>query len=366
MPLLTEFFDGVCAGISVLIAALSLLVGIAFREPMLRWHCATLLVGLLAQLPFVIPGMYLPAELWLLQLVLAAHTLQVVLGNAGAVRRPARIAQFLLWGLLALMLLRLVGLDGHMYALLPWVVITGWYLVRSWGQNRPWIYWIALGQLALGLQWFLVTLNTFQPYAKIMQVSLLPALAVFACATYIGMVWRSRILSENTLRIEARHRVDPLTGLSTAQRFTERLEDALLRSKSLGYTSALLLIRLQKPPGDDQEVVDAEGDILLAAQVISKCLRPQDVAARLSGNRFGVLAEGVRPQQGGQELATRILASALRGKAGSPGAAPLRFQMAVMEITNPQTDAAFFMQVLDNAMRQMVLQPDGPPIRTLS
>lgn len=366
MPLISEFYDGVFAGITVLIAVLSILVGTAFREPMLRWHCATLLVGLLAQLPFILPGIYLPAELWLLQLALAVRTLQVVFGNAGPVRRPARFANYLFFGLLALIALRLLGIDGHMYALLPWAAVTLWYAARSWGQSRPWIYWIAVGQLGLGLQWLLVTVNTFQPYAKIMQVTTLPALAVFACATYIGMVWRSRMLSENSLRVDARKRVDPLTGLATASIFTERVEGALLRSKSLGYTSALLLIRLQNPQADDLEADDTEALTLSAAQVISKCLRPQDVAARLSGSRFGVLAEGVRPQQGGQELATRILASALRDTANPAQGTPLRLQMVVIEITNPQTDAAFFMQVLENAMRQMALHPGGPPIRTLS
>lgn len=366
MPLLTEFYDGAFAGITALIALLSLLVGTAFREPMLRWHCATLLVGLLAQLPFMVPDLYLPAELWLLQLVLAVRTLKVVLGNAGAVRRPARFAGYLGWGLLALMPLQLVVPNAHIYALLPWALIAFWYVARSWSQSQPWIYWIAAGQLALAAQWLLVVANTFQPYAKIMQVSTLPALAVFALSAYIGMVWRSRTLSENNLRVEARKRVDPLTGLATMVKFTDRLEGALVRSKSLGYTSALLLVRLQPPKADDPNAQDTEALTLSAAQVISKCLRPQDLAARLSGNQFGVLAEGVRPQQGGQELATRILANALRGNADSPNEAPLRLQMAVIEITNPQTDAEFFMQVLNNAMRQMTLHPDGPPIRSLS
>lgn len=368
VPLMSEFFSGVFAGITVLVAAFSLLVGQAFREPMLRWHAATLAVGLLAQLPLAIPSLHSPAVLWLLQLVLALHTLAVVLGHGGAVRRPARSFSYLIWALAPLMLLRLAGLDLHLLALLPWLAITTWYLVRAWGQSRPWIYWLLIGQTALGIQWLLVGFNTIDPHAKIIQISTLPTLALFACATYIAMVWRSRLLSENSLRVEARERVDPLTGLATPRVFHERAESAVVRSKNLGYSSALLMLRLrgEERANADPDAGEPEAITLSAAQVISRCLRPQDVAARLGSNRFGVLAEGVNPEQGGQDLATRILAGGLRVNYADPMGKPLRFQIVVIEITNPQTDAGFFMQVLDNAMRQMMVHSDGPPIRTLS
>ena len=54
-----------------------------------------------------------------------------------------------------------------------------------------------------------------------------------------------------------------------------------------------------------------EAVLLAASRAIAGSLRSQDSAARLSGNRFAIMAEGIAEGTANQ-IATRILANGLR------------------------------------------------------
>ena len=362
---LSGAFNGVC----VLVLVLSLLIGYAYNERMLWWHAATLTLGLMAQ-GLSQGSNHLFAVLWFIQLALAAKALRKAIGTYGAMRQPATALH---WLSLIFVPLAVAGTGFGFLTenqlsllLLPWFAVTSWYLYRAWDIDKPWLAWLALGQLALLLQWLLWMslvpgLSDLDP-----PVGSLTALAVHAIATYIGMVWMSRLNSENTLRVEARERIDPLTGLSTPRVFFDRVDGAIIRSKNLSYACAMMLIRVENIEKimTEQRLDNAERVILAASRAIADTLRSQDSSARLAANRFGVMAEGIEPGDA-NNIATRILANGLRaGEWGLQGS-ELQFQIVLVELEKTDIRSpAVLLQLKDN-LRHMTEMGGSNRIRML-
>jgi GGDEF domain-containing protein len=363
------FLSGAFAGIAALIVLLSVLIGHTYRERMLWWHGATVGVALTSVLCDTTDLNMLAAPMRIFQVALATQTVRYMLGADGAVRVASRAATALLGALGLVMVLQYLWTPLCLLMFLPWLVVTFMYLRRAWGQGKPWIFWLAVGQLAWGLQW-LVWMYDFSAGSGPLRthVASLAALALAACGIYLSMVWRSRLLSENSLRAEARDTVDPLTGFVMPRIFLTQVNDAQVRSRALGYPSILLLVRLRNLEEIVQERAcdTSEPVVLAAAQAIASTLRPQDIGARVSGNRFGVLTEGVSMGRGTIDLATRIVAHGLcAGDFGLPGS-EMKFQIAGLEISGLSQNASELLNGLEDVLVTMAAHGAGPPIRILS
>ena len=366
------YLSGAFGGICLLMLVLSLLIAYAYSERMLWWHALTLAIAIPAQI-FASSSPRAYAALWVLQLAFAAQALRQAAGASGAMRRPAialRGVSLVLVVLVMLVVLGLSNLVGERYfslLLLPWGAVTGWYLLRSWNQCTPWIYWIALGQLALGAEWLLwASVMPGGPHVS-PAVGSLAALSAFAISTYIGMVWASRLSAENALRMQARERIDPLTGLAMPRVFFDRIEGALIRSRNMGYSCALMLIRVENIEKivADHKLDNSEAVILAASRAIASTLRSQDSAARLAGNRFGVIAEGIA-EGAANTLATKIMAHGLRAEEWGLRGSELQFQIALIEVSKAEKSSADLLGLLEELLRQMAEQAGGSRIRALA
>ena len=359
------YLNGAFGGICLLVLVLSLLVGYAYNERMLWGHAATLATATLAQtVGQNSPHLY--TALWMLQLALSAQALRQAAGASGAMRRPAVVLRIMSFVLVLLALSRLVSDSYFNLLVLPWLGVTGWYLLRSWRQCRPWIYWLVLGQTALGVQWLLWAPAIRVGHHMPAQVSGLAVLAAFAISTYIGMVWASRLNAENALRVEARERIDPLTGLAMPRVFFDRIDGAFVRSRNMGYACALMLIRVENIEKivADHQFDNNEAVVLAASRAIASTLRSHDSAARLAGNRFGVVAEGIA-KGAATTLATQILAHGLRAEEWGLRGSKLQFQIAIIEVSQPQYSPANLLGQLQELLREMAEQGGSNRIRTL-
>lgn len=372
MPDFPDFWiyaSGAFAGICMLVVVLGLIIGHAYDEHMLWWHSAGVAGALAAHLL----GTDYPASasaLWAVQLALATMALCVAIGSSGAITRPAKAMQYLAMVFIAVMVpaqafgmvtQRQMGLLA-----IPWALLASWYLIRAWSQSGPWIVWIAAGQVALVVQHLLRTANLGSAWTEKLQAQGLAALAVYAAATYLGMVWLSRLSAENALRVEARERTDPLTGLAMPRVFFDRMDGALIRSRSMGYTCAVLLVRAEniEQVVRERRMDNNEAVVLAASRAIAGALRSQDSAARLSGNRFAVMAEGIAEGTASQ-IATRILANGLRaGEWGLQGS-DLQFQIAIVEIDPSDVSSATILAQLEDLLRDMAAEAGNNRIRVL-
>ncbi len=363
------YASGAFAGICMLVVVLGLIIGQAYDERMLWWHSAAVVIALLA----LALGQTYPASasaLWPVQLALTTLSLCVATGSSGAIAWPAKALRYLSMALVGVMVpalaLGLVTQRQMGLLAIPWALLASWYLIRAWSQSGPWIVWIAAGQAALVIQHLLRTARLSSPWTEQLQAQSLGALAVYASATYLGMVWLSRLSSENALRVEARERTDPLTGLAMPRVFFDRMDGALIRSRSMGYTCAVLLARAENIDQivRDQRMENNERVLLAASRAIAGALRSQDSAARLSGNRFAIMAEGIAEGTANQ-IATRILANGLRAGEWGLRGSDLQFQIAIIEIDPSDVASATILAQLEDTLRGMTDSASSNRIKVL-
>ncbi len=134
-------------------------------------------------------------------------------------------------------------------------------------------------------------------------------------------------VSEMTLVIEDRterkvledelaHRAfhDPLTGLPNRALFLDCLERALGRAQRHDDSVAVMCLDLDNFKVVNDSLRHEMGDQLLAAvsQRLKGCLRSDALAARLGGDVFMVLVEGISSAREAEEVAERIITQDLR------------------------------------------------------
>ena len=112
---------------------------------------------------------------------------------------------------------------------------------------------------------------------------------------------------ENELEHRAFH--DPLTGLPNRALFLDRLELALARTRQCDDVVAVLFLDLDNFKVINDSLGHEVGDQLLFAvsQRLERCLRSTDIVARMGGDEFTVLLEGVSSAGGAEATAERII-----------------------------------------------------------
>lgn len=113
---------------------------------------------------------------------------------------------------------------------------------------------------------------------------------------------------EGELKYQAFH--DPLTGLGNRALFLDRLGHALAKAERDDGRVAALFLDMDGLKSANDKVGHAAGDWLLQsmAEVLVRCIRRSDTAARIGGDEFGVIVEEFTYPREVETLADRILA----------------------------------------------------------
>lgn len=192
--------------------------------------------------------------------------------------------------------------------LLSWLVLC----LPAWRISGPWKWWLLLGHVAGIAVAMLFLLGTLDSKASYWPVAML--LLVQGPPTYLGLVWRSRLLNEGRLRGLAAKVTDPLTGLSSLAVLIDRLRPAVNRARKLNHGGALYLIAIQNFGGLVNELgADVKEKLILeAANRIRRAISDSDTAARINEQLFAVVAQDLEDDGQVDSLATRLLVSGLR------------------------------------------------------
>ena len=201
-------------------------------------------------------------------------------------------------------------------------------LEKSWHTAGPWKWWVLVGLWAgLAVSTLLLTgviaVSESQGPLGLMLLLQVPPI-------YLALVWRSRLLNESRLRVEAADVIDPLTGLATTRVLVERLMRVMSRAHQSQTNSALFLIEVKNWQGLLNELGPEFGEKLLleAALRLRRAIGDNDLAARAAGGRFAVVAQGLSSDEDVRALATRLVVTGLR--IDSPLLPGVEFQFRVL------------------------------------
>lgn len=330
MPL---FFDqglfalGVAVGVLGLVLALSLIVAYAYEERTLLALAGYLALMVAASRTL---ALWLPTETQINQVLLIggpallSGLLLLLLKN-----RQATLLARVGLGLVALSSAVMVGLhvfDGDAgmatEGLLARAASGVWFLllsgfaiylvVKSWYTAGPWKWWVLAGHaagLAVPCLFLLGLLQASQPHWPLVLMLLLQVPPV-----YLALVWRSRLLNESRLRSAAAETIDPLTGLATNSVLVERVMRVMSRAHQSSTNSALFLIEVKNWQGllNQLGTEFSEKLLLEAALRLRRAIGDNDLAARIGGGRFAVVAQGLANDEDITALATRLVVTGLR------------------------------------------------------
>lgn len=157
---------------------------------------------------------------------------------------------------------------------------------------------------------------------------------------------------------------DPLTGLPNRRALKDRLPEAIARAKRSGQAVAVLFMDLDGFKAINDRLGHQRGDTLLQqfAERVSTCIRRSDTLARLAGDEFVVLLEGMAdPDTDPISVARKILDKASQpfdldeGVQGHIGAS---IGIAVYRRGDPE-DADLLLQAADERMYRAKAEGKG-------
>jgi diguanylate cyclase (GGDEF)-like protein len=145
---------------------------------------------------------------------------------------------------------------------------------------------------------------------------------------------------------------DALTGLPNRSLFDDRLEIALARCRRDGGQLAILFLDLDRFKRINDTLGHEAGDRLLRAVAdrLRDCVREEDTIARVGGDEFVILAEGVGDSDA-RMLAEKILRTIAAAPFSIPGASlPVTASIGVSVFPDHGTDPARLVRSADDAM----------------
>ena len=162
----------------------------------------------------------------------------------------------------------------------------------------------------------------------------------------------ARTLAEAQLQQMATR--DPLTGLCNRRAFTERLEQASLRSRRNGETLALLFIDLDGFKAVNDRYGHGVGDEVLCevARRLLLAVRPSDVVARLGGDEFVVLVEFDVSMASARALGERVRVAMAEQCEFSGGQTTVSASIGIALCPPAIRDPVELMRIADAAMYQ--------------
>ncbi len=118
-------------------------------------------------------------------------------------------------------------------------------------------------------------------------------------------------LKETERALERLAQYDTLTGLPNRHRFNDGIAAALQRSERSGTSVALLFLDIDGFKGINDALGHAGGDEVLRefARRISASVRATDLVARLAGDEFVIVLEGIHRREESRFVARKIIAA---------------------------------------------------------
>ena len=127
---------------------------------------------------------------------------------------------------------------------------------------------------------------------------------------FYAMTFDITELQNTQAQLELLARVDGLTGLPNRRQFDERIAEAMTRSRRTKQAMAVVFLDIDHFKSINDSIGHAGGDAVLRefARRLRACVRATDTVARLAGDEFVVLLDGIDGGSAFGRLAEKIVA----------------------------------------------------------
>ena len=117
-------------------------------------------------------------------------------------------------------------------------------------------------------------------------------------------------LQETQARLELLARVDTLTGLANRRQFDERMAQAMGRTRRSLQPMAVMYLDIDHFKSINDSLGHGVGDAVLCefARRLEACVRTTDTVARLAGDEFVILLEGIEGSAEAGQIAAKVVA----------------------------------------------------------
>lgn len=145
---------------------------------------------------------------------------------------------------------------------------------------------------------------------------------------------------------------DPLTGAANRNRLEQAVLEATARAEQGGQPFGVLFADLNQFKALNDQLGHAAGDEALreVARRLRDHLRATDVVARVGGDEFAVVLEGVKTREMAEEVAAKLVRAVVQPMTGLPSAPRLGVSIGVAMWPDDGRSAAELLQAADRAM----------------
>ena len=172
---------------------------------------------------------------------------------------------------------------------------------------------------------------------------------------------------ESQARAAALNGEDALTGLAHGRTLLQRLDNAIVRSRSLKHPCALLAVKIANFDAIASQFgrEAAERSLVVAASLLRHAITDIDLAARVGERDFALLLEGPTSTENAISRAQQLVAGGLRPHDALPAGTTLKFHVALALLPESGLDAAASLRWLRDSLNAM---PRGTrkPIRPVN
>jgi two-component system, sensor histidine kinase LadS len=289
------------------------------------------------------------------------------------VTRPKRFSRWLDRALLAMIFISPIGglltifqPSGWAYTVYSSLILLNGFVLLSAIVGALWqgdhdSRWVAFGFLPIVVAIFVTLSRNFGliPASALTELMIPVASAVEVVILFYGLHRRVSQPRSVATRVTRLLNIDPLTGLSTHHALTSGFGTVLKNAERTQQTYALLVIDLANADAMETQFGREAADraMVLAASCIRNVIDSGDSLARAGQSQFALLMEGPVDRLEANDIATKILANALRVSRDMPEGQSLRFHIAlghpVTPIISTSRDAAPILAKLVDAATKM-------------
>ncbi|MDH3503287.1 MAG: diguanylate cyclase [Nitrospirota bacterium] len=160
----------------------------------------------------------------------------------------------------------------------------------------------------------------------------------------------ARTTQELLMKHQAYH--DPLTDLPNRIMFEDRLEQALAQARRNGTLLALFFLDLDNFKAINDYYGHQTGDRVLrvVAERLATCVRSTDTVARLCGDEFTVILQGLEHIQDIRQVAQKILECLIPPIQLGKEIIPIQISIGISVYPNDSTDPHRLLEIADQAM----------------